>query len=1769
MNAKLSEVFALFKQIVASFLSVILLVNMSVPALAQSLPDKYKFKTDEYEKKFEQQYRKAVERAFVSESTNTTTPAMLQQKKYIEDYIQDPVIQQLMALHEAFFPQGLDRLNPAAEQKDAKTEFLTHYYNEIDAQVAEVSKQLKEMEQKQRAFIEQELTQARQAGISDRIIDNWLRTENQKIQQAIDVTQAKIKSWQAQAAQQAEQQYQQSLTLAKEESQKIIASKIRELMDIYQKYPAKAKPFLLDIAFAVLMADGKNTSLFTDKEKDLLHKLYLQEVQNGAKCAQQRDGCSRALTAVSALGVLGDSLEDSGSISEFVEAHWQTPNAASVLLAGVGSLLAMQNYGAVRGLLDRATRKELDISADLISFNGIINGLITMNGQYLGEISKWAQFPIPEEDQTKALGNNAAGNAWEEVAYMLAEDGSKEALSILRDYSINMCVIRPQMSFKQEFDIACGAIQPFLVGAIVSGKSGAYSGLANMNLTEGYVLENNRSRYVGADEAARNRRSKQDMVRNMQAFAQKYNHNVQAAIVHSLYSRNMGDLDAENQLFLDKKLFAFFDKITDGQKTVDASLRLQSYDKDSYQYKAKQRSYNRGKVWLKVGTLADIAFLVWCAYDLVRLGMKAVNLGRAVYITTKMARNGATAASRASVLWKMKAARALTKINRRIPMHFKEGMAGSVRNLLPQFTKVEPLLKAPNGVSLVPATEIALKTAQFSAKTGTFAWESKNLSSVLELQPKMVRPVEDLQKTLNLAAEKANVAFAGRRGLIRSIIGDRDFRYRHYLAKEIRQQGLNIYNTQERGRVIDFAAQIRADRSIGIPQKVYDLKATPLISKKGVVDPTAVRRITGPLLEGTTSAQRLEIKQALEMAQEQAGLNYTHRSLWNRTKKMFVPNKSIYNDLLANGLMSLRENEAVMASFSPLQKEQVLASLASSIRLNKNISIPTNIAQYAGREFNAPKLSYKTMKSALFVPEGTDKVLPIEFRVDLGVKGVEANRYQRVMFTRKGESYFMGMSDGIGKPVDLSRFKLTVPTSNMPVLLRGAMDAGLTKPLELKLNVYKSARAFKQAAEISGETKLSGVKVRRHWLSNAVAGSRSQQKVFSHELPVYLSASNGQEVLAPVRVMADTRLKLAGGRFVLGTDNTLRLYKGNELISNKLFYFSLPKRELGSFVQVASKGTLPESLRLTVSSGRKKIVPLYVSTGLSLSSASVGLIAPLETTYKDRITDTDKTLISLAFPYLPSLAAPLLAPVVMRFGALRVVQTALASVTAGLAFTWAMGFRGNLDKNNLPPIWPLFVSGAAIGVSSALSRSGLNILIDTMGGGKSLLQSMMFKNLGSVFLLAPSWVYTAIKLSALPKMTGKQLSKEELEKPASDFSLAFPVLTGLTAVVLTYLTRARISPYIGRSAAVLNGQKMKFWPEMGRSVKTMFAPEVWPLASAAFFFTGFEAAAFSKASSQAFRPFYQSREFVKNGIPGNRDNTVAVLTGVSVAALPFTARFFAPKLLKSFSNPLKPASEYKKMLGLSYALNTAGGLMLMKYGMDPDPKAAEMLLGITMMGFGTANVTQSLQKLANIKVGSGPTIARMVKGLPAAQAAQRATELKNITMTGFSWSQLGLAAVPLLQSSYVDREVAQGVSDGKGPLSSIWIPLSSLALSVALVSRSLGLNVSLPTLARTWGVSKLAVDGVPSFSPVPSWNALQQERQEDRYNRMDFKINRYLEHLKDIEEAKAEEAKATEEIKQEVEQTLTQVFPDVPLSELTKVSALSKPQLKPLPVTTK
>lgn len=1737
MNSRIHEVAFFFKQLVSSLLCVIMLLNLAAPAAAQAVSDRNRaFLTrrnmDDIHKRLEKSYEENIRKAFVSESTDTTTPAARQYRQLQDEYFADPIVQRLMKLRDAFMPLGDDlNLESPAEDK-FRQHFLDQYNAEVERQAQAAFKRLRVEEEQQRLYIAEQVEQARQANVSDNVIETWTDAENAKIDQAVNVAVAKIRSWQTQSRREADKYYQKVLQEVQAESHGIIASKIVELMDLYKQYPKKTRSYLLEIALSVLMTEGRNTTLFSEADKELLHTLYLQEVENGLDCASKSAGrkCSVVLSAVSALGVLGEGSKDSAVIGEFISKNLETPIAAPALLTGVSSLLAMEQYGAIRGILDEATRRENNLKF-ILSFSELTEAFININGQYLGDVSKWAQYPVPEDGKVSALGEAPSGNAWEEVAHMLAAEGSPQAQQLLSDYGINMCTAQLKMNLKDEWDIGCDGIKPFLVGAVTSGKAGAYTGRVQLDLQEGYIQDNNGTRYVSAEQAAINARLHNEMVQRVQNFIKSQGLSLPASIARGLYLCSMGDLDADSQLLLDTKLFAYFDKETNGQKNISPALRLLPYAKDSAEYKAKQSRQHRAQAWRNIATLADIAFIVWCAYDLVRLGTKLVNLGRTIYMTTRMARAGLPVEARVAVMRRLKTARLLVGFERA-----KRSAAFVVSNQARQYMRMEPLLKMPSGSRVAPVLEAVLPLAKRMPKDGSFALDAAQVVKNLKNQPNALPAAKDLQYALNQAVERANSGFASRNGWWSKLVGDRNFIYRRYLSKEIAGQTLSLYRQGDRGRLIDFARAVRSDRSIAVPQKVKELKMIPMVDKKGVPNPRVIRSVLDVLPEGTTSPGRAEIRQAVNLALDRTNVAYANRGWFSRLRSsLFRKNKALYNDWLSDNIIRLADEEGVLSSVTPALKEKMLKLLASSVRTNHNISVPSDIGKYIGRQKPGPKPLYKEMQAAVTGADGVTQPVPLTVRVERKVKGVELDRYQRFVFNSKGKNYFMSISDGVSKPTDLNRFKVKIPANDMPAVIRGVTNAGLETPLELKLTPFRGSRDFRRAVAISGRTVEGTPKVKGNFLTNLWAARRGKENIWIHELPVYLRAADGMEMTAPIKIMADKRLGLEGARFILSGDNKLRLMQGKNIIDNHLFYFGLPKGQTAPFVNLLLKNTFESPLTLVVSPGSNKLLPLFFATGLSLSSASVGLIAPLETTYRDRITDTHKTWISLAFPYLPSLFAPALAPLVMRWGALRVVQAALGTVAVGLTVPWMAGFNGKLNENKLPPLWPLFVSGAGIGISSALSRSGLNILIDTMGGGGKLLRSMMFKNAGSLVLLVPSWLYTWSKLRVLPGITGQTLPESVLAKPAGDFSLAFPVLTVATTGVLGFLSLARISPVIGRSSAVQAGQKMKFWSEMGRSWKTMFAPEVLPLATSAFFFTGFEAAAFSKASSQAFRPFFENRKFIKNTIPGNRKNAISMFTGISVAALPFTARYLAPKLLNAFAKPLQPAYEYKKMLWLSYGMNAAGGLMLMKYGLDQDPQMWQMLAGIGLMGLGTANVTQSLQKLANIKVGSGVTIARTVKGMSAVQAAQRATELKNITMTGFSWSQIGLAAIPLIQSSYVDREVSRGVvSSSKGPLSSIWIPLGSLGLSFGFAARSIGLKGHIP--AGLLGASKLAVDGPASFNPLPHAASLYDSYRAGRYDALEDGIRRYLKHEREKADVSAEREKARQERERLLEQ---------------------------------
>ncbi len=1739
MKYSIGEMLSFCKQLVASMLSVTLLINLSAPLAAQSLvPLKVSSGLSASEQQTTKRLAQAVEqRAFEAVRESTRVDTSLKKENF---YSEDAEFRFLEDMEKSFLhPEQKNLLN---QEQDVRAQFMKQYQAAVDEQIASAEKELQKYEEKLRTQKDSILTQAALYEVSSPVLSAWSEDAEKQIRTSVAVSRAKINKWRTQAKQNAEAVYQELLEEAKaeskdaaEEDMKALRAQLEELFALYKKNPVKARPYLINISVTLLLTAGRMTTLFTPEEKAMLHSLYADELEKNTSCYDKQlsaRGCQVAINAVSGLGILGDEY-DARLVSEFVQKVMVTPYASMGILTGVSTLLAMQAYTRIGNILEIASRKEGEVNredSDALSIRTWVKTIHDGKGRYLGEVSKYAQFP---EKMEQVSNDPAQSNAWEEVAYMLAEDGSPSALALLRDYGINKCEGYATKSFKLNTDagIACTGIKPFLVGALRSGKYGEYSGSSVVKTAHG-ELRSSGAAYIDQARIQADKARRDEQVALARQAASAKGLNIAAYIARQLFLRGKGtDMNSASGWLLDTKLYEIFERETNHQANLDEALRLTMYSQDSEIYKAKQRSQHRVDTWLKIGTYGDIAIIVICMVDLIKAAPKLVVTGRDLYKVTKMARRGEAMEARIAFLRRSQSTQRLLKW-RAIPAKIKNGMEASVSNLLPQFTNTKPLLKPIPSVM-----QAALPTVTLGADMN-MAVNANTVTGMLGNTPAVNARLASLQNTLNLATERTNFALETPNKLAR-FFGQQDAQYRYRLSKEILAASKK-YSRADQAAMADFAAAVKKNRNIVMPQYLKDLPKQALIdTTAGKVDFGVLRGVVSPILGTLNSSTEGLFSTALAEVTTQTNLEFAHRSWFSqKTMALFGGNKKKYKGMLADNIIKLIEKDNVLPQLSFTQREKVFTALAANVRRSEGISVPADITKYAAMKYDKAPVSFRTVPGALFAPASNGSTrLPLQLNVDTSIKGIKNEKvYQRVIFTKRGKDYFMGLTDGISQPSNLGSFKVDISKSELPTLIRGAAEANLGTNLELKLSPYSSVKAFRQAAAISGES-TAGVgatfadRARGLWASR-----RSKTKIWTDELPVFIRHADGSQVAVPILIKADKQLRLAGSSLVLGADNYLSLMRnGEKVASSKLWRFSLPKQQITNLVELAKANTFDRPLNLTLRSGKNKILPLFWTSGLSLSAASSGLITPLETTYRDQISEGQKTAITFVFPYLPSLLSPAISPFIMKYGSAKVLRVSLATVATGLAFSAAMGFRGNLDPTNPPPVWPLIATAGAIGFSSAMSRSTLNVLIDSMGGGGSLLKSMAFKNLGSVFLLAPSFVWGAIKLHGVPAVTGKKLTQEELSKPATDFSLAFPLLTVATLGVLGWVKSARLDSSIGRASAVLKGEKFPFWKEMGVAWKTTFAPEVLPLSAATFAFTGFEAAAFSKGTNLSLKPMYEQTGIVKNSVPGNRANTLAMLTGITAAAVPFLIRLGAKASIKALDNPADPAIAYKRMLGLSYGFNTAGGLMLMSYGLNPKPLTNEngklqldprMIAGIIMMGLGTANTTQSFQKLANIRIGSGVTVAKMTANMDKAAAAARAKELKTMTMTSFSWSQFGIAALPGLQGIFVDREKAMNIRPANGPLSVLWIPITALGVSIGLGLYGI-YPVRLPS--GLLGLTKLALDGYKSYNPVQYANQFMEMRSHDNSGQLGIRVHQYLEHEKEKQEAAAQKAKAAEE----------------------------------------
>lgn len=1633
-----------------------MLANLALPAAAQTTPRRIGTTLPRLEAR--------QDNTRLSNQVEMRVRVAQENQRLAQGSLSEDQVSRLWEIHSILRPADTAAKNTSKSDLDLFTEiYRQHVQNEVTSQKESIRQEKRNL---LKQLNEQEAALPQDAQAAE--VEAWKAQTLEQINKWESDALAELTKWekaQLAATKKNYEKYGKNEFLKQRE--KVVRDIVKELWDFQKYHSSLAHDIFLEVAptLAVLKTMD-NKSFFSAEQQQWLEKEYVRTITNFKKtdkCNSQPAGCAHVSKALVGLSMLAKNTTSANAISNLIHDNLQGEMATPILLNGIVALLAMKEYSKIRGIIHQATLKETDISNfDMLSFSTWVNAAANINGQYLGEVSKYMQYPLTE----KANENSAMGNAWEDVAMLLANDGSAEALNILRQYGVEKCVAQTDtnLHFKTEIKgIRCGGIIPFLVGALASGKSGADKYAPKfLSEEEGWYTGSAGSQKVTAQQAANNRRHNQNKINEFRQYVAKTGLTAEAAVARHLFVQSMGDLNAESELAIDTKLYKVYAKSASKQRP-NAGYAIQSYTRGSAAYNAKAVRQDRTRWFRKAAVWADIAVLLWCAYDITKWGRTAYKVSKGIYTASKMARGGATVAQRATMLRNLNIAPKLRSFVN-IPSKIKGGMEPVVLAQMPLFTTP---VKMPEIAGFIPSAGTAvLESARFSAETGVLGVNAGEVATVSGGQFNLQTGLQ-LNNAMNDASVAANTAFANRSWFQRTFTFNKNASYRRTLASALQQQGrLPGLSLQESSQL---AFELSSMPSITVPSNIQTFKA-PELFKGGTLQYPALARVMKNAL-GVEPAADLTAHTAslLNKALYDTNVQFANRGWFARSWSSVRGNANAqYKNMLLSNLAAAFDADGLL--FTNPSQYKVYQSLVSAISNDLTLHAPNTgvLASLRGVSADPAKVTYREMGSAILQsndPAVLPQELPLNISIDRGIRGVNRSGYQRVLFTDKDNTFLFGVGNNLGKPIQLQNFKITLDSGSLPELIRAAGQTVLEKPLELKLTPQSTASWFGRQKE-AFSWRTNAFKAARAEGQKFPIGTllRDKANIYIHEIPVFIAKADGTTSAVPMVFKADSYLGLKNVRAVLGTDGKLSWLRGNqalEAVPN--FSIGLPKNQLRPFLSATQNAASP--LNMTVISGRNKVKPLMWATGLSLSSASSSLIPSLETNYGDRITETDKTMISLALPYIPSFAAPALTPFVMKFGALRTLQFALGISTAGLAFTAANGFKGSIDHENLPPIWPLYVSGTAIGISSALSRASLNLLIDRMGGGGSLLKSMAFKNIGSFSLLVPQIAFSSMGFK-------------------TDFSLAFPVTGALSAGALMWVSSSRIDTGIGRVADFMKTAKLDWknpvtlpktlfsnsklmlkegWKETWNSIRLLGTKELLLPTLAATAFTGFEASSFNKATNQLIRPKVEDTSFVQGfGDATDRKNWTSLLTSGTVVMFPLLTRFGAKPLLNKMANPAVAGLEYQRMLKLSYGLNIGGTALLMANGFDGFDSTG--FLGMAMIGVGTANMTQSLQKLSNISIARSGFVLKRTAGMSVADAAAFKSNTVTKAMTTFPVSQLGLALLPLYVSRYTDDQIERGVeTKANAPYSSLWIPMTSIGASLMLSSPMIWKGLRIPT----------------------------------------------------------------------------------------------------------
>ena len=222
-----------------------------------------------------------------------------------------------------------------------------------------------------------------------------------------------------------------------------------ELMGLYKKEPSKVKEQVLELTPIITGLVNKNKEhLYSAEQKQILLDLYRKTIEEeNAKIGKDKSiftnaceikgHCPELLSAIMGLSVLSpenQQIADGNMIYDTIENYKNTAASISVLANGISALLIMNDYILVDDILKQHTKAEGKIDYwEYLNFMAIPKHVANINGKYLGPVSERGEY---------WNDNNEYQNIYSDIAQILAEDGSMQALDILRKYSVEKCLVK-------------------------------------------------------------------------------------------------------------------------------------------------------------------------------------------------------------------------------------------------------------------------------------------------------------------------------------------------------------------------------------------------------------------------------------------------------------------------------------------------------------------------------------------------------------------------------------------------------------------------------------------------------------------------------------------------------------------------------------------------------------------------------------------------------------------------------------------------------------------------------------------------------------------------------------------------------------------------------------------------------------------------------------------------------------------------------------------------------------------------------------------------------------------------------------------------------------------------------------------------------------------------------------------------------------------------------------------------------------------------------